>query len=138
MSMPTTEQQETEQQELHELELQKALNQWQNRQRVHGHILLFLCLASFISFALFCLDPCPGTTWLLLISLTLMVTAGASMFHAAHAVVQHQQLLELPVSATRSTETRSLPAAAFYAKDTTPATYSFEPTKPWIFPGVQN
>jgi len=133
MKMPTT-----EQQELQELELQKTLSQWQNRQRVHGHILLFLCFTSFIAFALFCLDPCPGTTCLLLVSLMLMVCAGASMFRAAHVVVQHQQLLELPVITNRFKETRSLPAAAFYENDTAPATYSFEPKKPWIFPGVQN
>jgi len=130
MNMPTTEQPE--------LQLQKTLNQWQNRQQVHGKVFLFLCIWSFISFVLFCLDPCQGSTWLLLISLTLMMSAGASMFRAAHAVVQHKQLLELPVVVINPPETRALPAAAFYGKDTGPADFSLERTTPWIFPGTQN
>ncbi len=120
------------------MQLQETLNQWQNRQRVHGRVLLFLCLASFMSFAVFCLDPCQGTTWLLLVSLMLMVFAGASMIRAAHAVVQHKQLLQLPVNSTHSPETHALPAAAFYGKDTGPAASAFERAKPWIFPETQN
>jgi len=121
MNMPTTEQ----------LELQRTLDQWQNRQRVHGNVFLFLCLASLISFVLFCLDPCQGTTWLLLISLTLMVSGGASMFRAAHAVVQHKQLLQFTVTVKRLPDSRVLPAAAFYGNSTWPGV-SFGRGEPWI------
>lgn len=130
MNMPTTEQQE--------MQLQETLNQWQNQQRVHGNALLFLCIASFISFALFCLDPCPGTTWLLVFSLMLMVCTGASMFRAAHAVVQHKELLQLSAIATYYPQTSSLPAAAFYGKDAASAVSAFEQRKPWVYPGSQN
>jgi len=133
MKMPTT-----EQPEIQELQLQKALRQWQNQQRVQGNLFLFLCLAAFVSFALFCLDPCPGTTWLMVVSLMLMVSAGASMFRAAHAVVQHQQRMDSPVSATRAPETRALPAAAYYGNDTGPAATPFGQPRPWIFPETQN
>jgi protein-S-isoprenylcysteine O-methyltransferase Ste14 len=130
MNMPTTEQ--------HEMQLQETLNQWQNQQRVHGNVLLFLCIASFVSFALFCLDPCPGTTWLLVVSLMLMVYAGASMFRAAHAVVQHKELLQAAAISSSDPETCALPAAAFYGKGGAASAAIFEPAKPWIFPGRQN
>jgi len=130
MNMSTTEQKE--------MQLQETLNQWQNQQRVHGNAFLFLCIASFITFALFCLDPCPGTTWLLVVSLILMVFTGASMFRAAHAVVQHKELLQLSAISTYYPGTRALPAAAFYGKDAASAISSSEQATPWDFPGTQN
>ena len=104
MNVPTTEQPERQ--------LQQTLGQWQDRQRVHGNVFQFLCLASFISLALFWLNPCPGTTWLLPGSLMLMVSAGVSMLCAAHAVAQHKLLLQCP-------------AVAIHSPD---------PVKPWIVP----
>ena len=88
--------------EKQEIQIRKTMRQWEARQRVNGNAFVFFCLASFISFALFLLNPCTDTGWLLFISLALMLFSGGSMFRSAYVVAQLQQLLEFPVISTPS------------------------------------
>jgi len=106
--------------DVQDMQVRKSLDQLENRQAVDGSVFRYLCVASFISFALFCLDPCTGTMWLLLISLAMMVYAGGWMFRSASAVIQHKQALQVPAASAPAMECPDpdvLSAAAFYATD---------------------
>ena len=128
MKTPATDNEETQ--------LQETLNRWQDQQTVSGNVFLFLCLIAFVSFVLFCLDPCGGSMWLLLISLFFMVYSGSLMFRSASAVVQHkQQLLQFPATPAfvrQESPEPVLPASSYYGVRTLPAAGPDDASGPWI------